>query len=137
MGKLKHASKPAPAHSSHGKSAHHQQQGCNYIQFILILPKSAIHPALNRGYFRGIKIGRATNFRPATHQPHLEQNCSSSISMLQSTAEHSKSNNNPSSELALQELHTQSNLPANSSELALQNLDSKETNPSIQNWSQH
>ncbi|GMH25877.1 hypothetical protein Nepgr_027720 [Nepenthes gracilis] len=67
MGKLKHASKPKIAYSSHGKSLHHHQQGCNCSQFILSFPKSAIHRA---SYFGGSKIGEPST-RTSAHQSHL------------------------------------------------------------------
>ncbi|GMH04725.1 hypothetical protein Nepgr_006565 [Nepenthes gracilis] len=69
-------------YSSHGKSAHPHQQGCNCSQFIISLPKSAIHPAF---YYRGSTIGIATSFKQAAHLSQLVQFWFSTKPMHQGT----------------------------------------------------
>ncbi|GMH21205.1 hypothetical protein Nepgr_023047 [Nepenthes gracilis] len=66
-GQLKHASKPAPAYSTHGR--HHHQQDCNCSQFILCLPKTAIPPASN---FRGNNTSSGTH-HSKKHIQHIHE----------------------------------------------------------------
>ncbi|GMH31861.1 hypothetical protein Nepgr_033705 [Nepenthes gracilis] len=80
MGKLKHASKPA-LHTHPTEISTPLAARLNRSQFILGLPKSPIHLLPTSGQ----QNSRATNFRPAAHQPHLEQIYFSTITMLQST----------------------------------------------------